>query len=153
MVGDHIQTRVGISQVYLWHISDISQVYMWYISGISQVNPRNILGIYQVFSGLSHTNLNNISRIYLEFLSLISAIYWAYLKHVFEIFSGIKMEISGQYCRTMGLNQLESDRMTALGPNDFSLIYASKYLRYFKDMLYIFPIYGWDRAEKCLIYP
>ena len=51
------------------------------------------------------------------------------------------------------MNTLESDRMTALGPNDFSLIYASKYLRYFKDMLYIFPIYGWDRAEKCLIYP
>ena len=25
-----------------------------------------------------------------------------------------------------------------------------KYLRYFKDMLYICPIYGWDKAEKYL---
>ena len=28
-----------------------------------------------------------------------------------------------------------------------------KCLRYFKDMLYVFPIYGWNKAKKCLIYP
>ena len=28
-----------------------------------------------------------------------------------------------------------------------------KCLRYFLDMFYLYPIYGWDKAEKCLIDP